>query len=210
MDKRQDFYIGSQLRVGRNIVLSLSNETLTSQRTVKTNDYDWLRVSNETTQDIVLPNATGLVNGWAITIDVLAASTASVNVKSYHATTPVLVKNILAGKTYRFKLMDNSTEAGVWKLEIITESEQSEAERYVATFNATTDWGSASGGYYTFGVLASEHLLGSNNQIYVEEYNGSLYYGGDVVTPIQNAAGDITIKVPEDPDLRFAGRLIIL
>lgn len=201
-----------QLKVARNVIAGMSVETLASVRNVIDNDYSWLRLSNATTQDVVLPDATALSLNWNVVIDVPSTSAASVNVKTYHETTPVLLKNVLSGKTFRFTLVNKSSAAGTWKIEVLTESEISEASRYVGSFTATTEWGSASNGFYTQTIPASTHGMGTNPIVQFSEITGEDYnqveLGTNCVKIYSN--GNVEFKVPSTPDLRFAGRVIIL
>jgi hypothetical protein len=79
---------------------------------------------------------------------------------------------------------------------------------YVTTFNATTDWGSPSGGLYTLTITAATHGKGTNPSVEVLEQNG-LVYQSVGVTYILNASGDVSIEVLQTPNNRFAGKLII-
>ena len=82
--------------------------------------------------------------------------------------------------------------------------------KYYATFNATTDWGSASGGYYTITVLAATHAVGVNPIIELFENIAGVFHD---VTPDEltvNASGDIAFRVPASPDLRFQGKITVV
>ncbi len=83
------------------------------------------------------------------------------------------------------------------------------AERYVSTFNATTDWGSPSGGSYSITVLQATHTRGTNPNIQVYENNAGIYSLVSVNVEV-NGSGDVTINVNEIPDLRFAGAILII
>lgn len=205
-----DLSVKRSLTVDRRITDGFSAETIVAIRNITVNDYAWLRITNTTTQDIVLPDATTLLNGWKQVIDVPSTSGASVNVKTYHATTPVLLKNILAGRTYTFILVDNSTSIGVWKIEFIEESEFVPVERFVSTFTATTEWGTASGGFYTITVTEATHGRGVQPLVTIQELSGSDYINVSPHSILILANGNISISVPDSPDLRFAGRMIIV
>lgn len=82
--------------------------------------------------------------------------------------------------------------------------------RYSNTFNATTDWGVASGGYYTIAITAANHGRGTTPLVQVYEQSGSDY---DLVMPDRlrvTALGQVEIRVTETPDNRFAGRYLII
>lgn len=73
-------------------------------------------------------------------------------------------------------------------------------------FNATSDWGSPSGGYYSFTFT---HNLGSedlNITIWDDTSTSTIVLPEIVETPDGN---NITISVPETPDSRFAGRIVV-
>ena len=106
-------------------------------------------------------------------------------------------------------MLDAKTTAGEWKVEVISESETTAAERYVYGFTATTEWGTAAGGYYTITVTAATHGIGSNPVISVQELTGSDFIKVEADQLKIFANGNVSIRVPETPDLRFAGRIII-
>lgn len=80
---------------------------------------------------------------------------------------------------------------------------------YVQIFNATTDWGTAVAGFYTITILGSVHTRGVNPVIQV--YSGTTNY--DYVLPdrirINSSTGDVSIRVSDVPDNRFAGKIVI-
>ena len=83
---------------------------------------------------------------------------------------------------------------------------------YSQTFNATTDWGAASGGLYTITITAATHGFGLNiSDIVVYEISGS----DDIQTIpnqviLDNVTGDVSFNVSEIPDGRFAGKVVII
>lgn len=187
----------------------LSRETLTSQRDVVVNDYAWLDISNASTQDVVLPDATTLMNGWEIVVSTQAGSAASVNVMHYDAVTPVLLRNIVSDRAYRFTLRDNGTAAGVWHVDFLEEADKIPVERYVDSFNATSDWSGPSAGYYTRTITEATHGRGTTPMVMVQ--NGTNPGVNLTVDELSIAStGNTTIKVPSSPDLRFAGRIIFV
>ena len=208
MDRFGDYEIGRSAKA-RSYQHGLSEETITTTRNIDIHDYQYLRLSCATNQDAVLPDATTLTAGWNRTIDVPSDSVGSILVKTYHAVTPVLLKTLASGKSIKVTLVNNSTAAGVWKVEVISESETSAADRYVSGFTATTEWGSASAGYYTITVTAATHGIGTNPVVSVQQLTGSDYIvvEADQLKIFSN--GNVSIRVPETPNLRFAGRLVI-
>ena len=84
------------------------------------------------------------------------------------------------------------------------------ASKYVQTFNATTDWGTPSGGYYTIAILAANHNKGTNPIIQIYEQVGADF---DLIQPDRirvTSTGQIEFRVTEIPDNRFAGKYIII
>ena len=202
-----DLLIKRTINSDRRVNQGLSKETITGPRAVVINDFAWLQIINATTQDVILPDATTLSEGWSIAVMADSASVASVNVKSYHAVTPVLVKNILASRAYRFTLINGTTAAGVWHIDFLEEADLLPAERYAASFNATSDW-TAGSGVYTRTVTEATHLMGAQPEVQV--FVGSAPAVLCMADISVAANGDITISVPSTPDCRFSGKLLIL
>lgn len=78
-------------------------------------------------------------------------------------------------------------------------------------FDATTDWGTAAGGYYTLTVLESEHQMGiapSSVQLFDTTTGNSVDVDADSLSI--NGTGDIDIVVVEIPDGRFTGKINII
>lgn len=82
--------------------------------------------------------------------------------------------------------------------------------KYNATFNATSDWGSASGGFYTITVLQTTHLVGTSPAVSLFELDSGDHVLVNVDEVRVNTSGDVSFRVPETPDLRFAGKVIIV
>lgn len=84
--------------------------------------------------------------------------------------------------------------------------------RYVLTHNATTDWGSPSGGYYTISVSGVTQGRGNNPMIQFFEDTG----GGNLIQvfpdqiTVDNTNGNVTFRVPDSPDLRYAGQVVFI
>lgn len=86
----------------------------------------------------------------------------------------------------------------------------SAAVKYSQAFDATTDWGSPSGGKYSITVTAATHGVGVNpNVAILELVSPGVYEQVFVDTVVISSTGVITISVLEVPDLRFEGKLII-
>jgi hypothetical protein len=73
-------------------------------------------------------------------------------------------------------------------------------------FNATTDWGAASGGYYT---ITANHNLNSENLVVSvwDTTNGQVQVLPDQINQV--TADQLTFRVTELPDKRFAGKVVI-
>ena len=203
-----DLNVGRSAKA-RSFQHGLSVETLTTSRNIDAHDFQYLRLSCASNQDVILPNASTLTAGWNRTIDVASDSVGSILLKTYDAVTPVLLKTLASGKSIKVTLLDATTTAGEWKIEVISESETAAAERYVYGFTATTEWGTASAGYYTITVTAATHGIGVNPVCKVQELSGSDFIDVEPDRIYTYANGDISFRVPETPDLRFAGRIII-
>lgn len=82
--------------------------------------------------------------------------------------------------------------------------------RYTTTFNATTDWGSASAGLYTITIAVATHIKGTSPLVQVYETVG----GANLVasaTKISIAAdGAVSLIVSETPDGRHVGKIVIM
>jgi hypothetical protein len=77
---------------------------------------------------------------------------------------------------------------------------------YVKSFTSPT-WVSASPDY-SITVPESEHLKGVAPSVEVYELDGGSYRSVQVSIEVSNA-GLIVIRVPQSPDNRFAGKIII-
>lgn len=227
MDRYGDYSIGRHLEVGRVGVAGrrfnggYNAETISGNRQLTWDDYDFLSISNASEQSVILPDATTNPNyttltgvtdlaGWSIIIHVPESSGDSVMVQTYDATTPTDLKQILTGRAYRFTCVDASTSAGVWHINFLEEADLVPSERYTSTFDATTSWGAAAAGYYTITVTAATHGRGTNPEVTVLAADGSDWV---VVSPDRVkvlSTGNVQIRVPETPDLRFAGKILFL
>ncbi len=80
---------------------------------------------------------------------------------------------------------------------------------YQQLFDVTTDWGVASGGFYSIIIPGATHGKGLNPIIQVYELNGSDYELVTASISIDSSNGDVTLGVLEVPDARFEGKIII-
>lgn len=84
-----------------------------------------------------------------------------------------------------------------------------QSPNYIQTFNATTDWGSASGGYYTITIPVATHVKGANPIIQIFELVGSEYDVVETTVYIDSVTNAISFKALETPDSRFQGKIVI-
>lgn len=153
---------------------------------------------------VILPDATTLPNGWAVEIFNDGDTALQVQDDQDSGT----FDDIAVNGGNRYILLNNGTAQGTWYVEPM---ETSATAKYSDTFDATTDWGSASGGYYTITYLASTHGKGTTPSYQIEITDGGTGYNRVEVDQVNvNASGDIAFRVPEDPDLRFAGRITVI
>lgn len=82
--------------------------------------------------------------------------------------------------------------------------------KYIHSFNNTSSWAGPSVGFYTITVLAITHGLGINVNPVIFELDGSDFVQVNVDEVRINPSGDITIRVPDSPDLRFTGKIILI
>ena len=204
-----DLDVCRTVNAGRRVNQGFDAQNINTALNLDLHSHYWQRIGNLGSGEIILPDATTLPNGWAVVVDVPSTSN-SMDVKTYDAVTPVLEKTIEPGRAYMFTLINNGTDEGTWHINFLEESDQVASPRYVDNFNATTDWGVASGGYYSYTVLASVHERGTNPTVDVFELVGADYNKVEPDLISVNASGDITIRVPENPDCRFEGRMVIV
>jgi len=74
----------------------------------------------------------------------------------------------------------------------------------------TTGSWSLSSGYYIINVTEATHEKGNAPGVQLYELNGSDYELVSVDRVQINTLGDVQVRVPASPDLRFAGRIVIL
>ena len=206
------------LSVGRRLNIPMIAETLAATKALDKDIEAWLKynMGGVADHDVVLPNATllskefaGLIGGWEVVIHNVDA-TKNILVKTYHATTPILLKTVAPGRAYSFRLTDNTTAAGEWHSNFLEEADGLVAPKFTLVFNATTDWGAAAGGFYTQTIGQSTHTRGAGAVALVEKLDGADYRKISVPCEQVTSSKDIFMKVPESPDSRFAGRIIII
>lgn len=92
----------------------------------------------------------------------------------------------------------------------VTSAAAAAIAKYTSTFDATTSWGSASGGVYTITIAAGTHGKGTSPLVMVQEAASSDWVTVIPEDVIVRSTGNVEIKVSETPNGRFAGRVIIL
>lgn len=190
----------------RRVNQELNTETITGAKQLDLHSKYWQEITAAAPQDVILPDATTLQNGWET---VVKGNTSTISVKTYNAVTPVLLKAIQPGRAYKFTLISNGSAAGTWYVDFLEESDMIPSERHVETFNATTDWGSAVGGIYTQTITQSTHGRGVSPQVDLFEESGSDFLQVEAEIKVL-ANGDVEIKVPETPNCRFAGKAVFI
>jgi hypothetical protein len=201
-----DLTVLRTLNTGRRANQGAFTQALVGALTLDVNAYSWYNLTMASPQNVTLPDATTLTLGWQVTIN-NNDSTNAATVKNAGAVT---VKSIIASRCYRFTCTDISSANGIWQITYLDQSDLVQAERYSTTFNATTDWGAPAGGYYTWIITQAVHLMGTNTNVIVEQVDGSDYdiVFCDNVKILAN--GDVSLRVTQIPDGRFAGRITLV
>jgi len=164
----------------------------------------WQSISGGGT--VIMPDATTLLNGWEVVVEAVGTD---VDVQDGSTGALVTVAN---GTAVKFTLTGNGATAGTWYYFIMASAGSAPALRYVLTHDASTDWGSPSAGYYTITTTGVTHGMGNNPNIqYYEDVGGGALVE---VTPDQSGVnssnGDADFRVPDDPDLRYAGQVVFV
>jgi len=183
----------------------LRSATITAAETLNKNSYSWQKLTAAAPQDVIMPDATTIINGWQVTIQ---AITSDLTVKD--GDTGATIKVVPAGETYQFTCTDNSSTAGEWHSYTLEDFGAIAATRYASDFNATTDWGTAAGGVYTLTVTGATHLRGVNPSVLVYETAGAVETRVDLDISYNSSTGDVSFVVPEEPNCRFAGRAVFI
>lgn len=202
-----DLQVCRTIDAGRRVNQGFNAETITAAEQLELHSAWWQELTAASAQDVILPDATGLPNGWQV---VVKANTSTLSVKTFDSVTPVLLKDVLDGEAYEFTLIDNGTDEGTWYVNLLEEAGAVASARYVENFNATTDWGSAVGGIYTQTITAATHGRGTSPEIQLFEESGADFVKVDADNIKVLANGDVEITVPEDPDCRFAGKAVFI
>jgi len=182
----------------------LRDFTVTTTESLVRHSARWQYLTAGSNQDIVLPDATTLPEGWEIVVNSYGAGILTVQ---DNGTTNLQTVN--QDEAFLFTLLDNATSDGVWHITALDNPSSAPATRFVLTHNATSDWGSPSAGYYTITTAQTTHTRGTRPMVQFYETVGS---DEIEVTPDQSkfvtSSGDHDFRVPDDPDLRYAGKVI--
>lgn len=205
---RGDMNVKRTIIADRRVDQGLNDENISTSLAL-TRHAEYFQKLNATSSNdlVVLPDATELPNGWEVVI----LNDGSVDLVVEDNTDTGTYDNIPTGNANRYILLDNGTAGGTWFVEPMDASAVTASTRYQATFNATSDWGSASGGYYTITISQATHTRGSHPN--VQLFIGDGGTGFNVVEPDEtNVASDgaVSFQVPDDPDLRFAGKIVLI
>jgi len=191
----------------RRVNTGLISKTITAAEQLEIHSPNWNILESATAQSVILPDASTLPLGWEVTVQ---AGTSTLNVNTFDASSPVLLNSVEPGTAYKYTLVENADGAGVWYRNLLEEAESMASERYCETFDATTSWGAAVGGYYTLVVPQATHTRGVNPTVDTFETVGT---DNVEVTPDElkvSATGDVSIRVVETPDCRFAGKAVFI
>lgn len=80
---------------------------------------------------------------------------------------------------------------------------------YTSLFTLVT-WGAPVGSYYTITILAVDHGAGTDPLVQLYETVGANVDQVEIDRIRVNASGDVEIRVPSSPDLRFEGKVVII
>lgn len=179
----------------------------TSLALVRHSEYFQLLNATSTNDLVVLPDATTLPNGWEVVI----LNDGNVVLRVEDDTDTGTYDDIATGNANRYILTGNGTAGGTWFVEPMDSPAVTAATRYTTTFDATTDWGSATGGYYTITIAQTTHTRGTSPSVRIYITDGGT--GFNIVEPDQSnvaSNGDVSFRVPDSPDLRFAGKIVLI
>ena len=179
--------------------------TITADETLTVNSYSWQKLTAITPHNVILPSALTLpIAGWKI---VVQAITSDLTVKDSASTT---IKVVPAGTAYVFTNQDITTAAGVWHFYTLDDAYIPAVKKYAQDFNATTDWGTSVGGYYTLTIVGATHTMGLNPTVIVYETTATTEAQVDLDISYNNTNGNVSLVTPDVPNCRFAGRVVIM
>lgn len=203
-----DQTVGGKIDAGLRVNQGAAAATLTGTRSLTLRSKFLQVLSAASAQDVVLPDMTSAAAGWAVRVKNNGAGT--LTVKTYHATTPVTLQAVAAGETFEFQCHTAGTAAGTWIVGKFIDTDTEASPRCVATGDATTSWGTAAGGYYTITVTAATHGRGVSPTAQLFRSSGTDYLHEAPDEMKINSSGDVIFRVTEDPDERFAWKLVVV
>lgn len=184
--------------------------SISTSETLTRHSAAWQDLAATSSNDLVVlpePSTGALPEGWTVVI----RNTGDVALDVETQDSSTAVTTIAVDEAVRITLTDNSDDDGEWFVEPMQDAGEAVATRYTLTHDATTSWGSASGGYYSIATTASTHGRGTRPMVQFYETVGS---DEIEVTPDRSlfttSAGDHTFRTVEDPDLRYAGKVIFV
>ncbi len=212
MEIRGDLNVGRVIEAGRRINTGV-DDTNSNDIELDKYSHQMLLIDTSTVGSVRLPNATSLPLGWNLFVSV-AETSQEVNVKTYHESVPVNLKEIISGRAYEFVLLDNDNAEGVWLINYLEEADLIPTERFIVSFTIDIggdNWTSESSGYHTIVINGSTHGRGARPTVQVFKDTGDdlIQILPDQIK-IAKSDGDVTIRVPSDPNLRFAGSVILV
>lgn len=208
--------IKGDIRIGRTGIFDrradqgLRAASISTEEVLVRHSAAWQALESTSGNDLVTlpaPDTEGLPNGWTVVIENTGDTT--LNVETSNSGNPVTT--IDASSAKRLTLTDNSDDDGVWFVEDMVDAGSQPATRFTLTHDATTDWGSPADGYYTITTAAGTHGRGTRPMI---QFYETIATNEVEVTPDQSrfatSDGMHFFRVPNDPDLRYAGKAIFI
>jgi len=207
MEIKGDLVVKRTLVADRRVDQGLNADTITGAEALSRHSAFWQSLSAVAAQNVVLPDATGLPNGWSVVVHATGAETLTVQDNDANDT----VATVAPDEAKKFILTDNGDADGTWFVDQLLVPAEAAAQRYTLTHDATTDWGVAGGGYYTIATTAATHGRGTRPTV---QFYETVDDDEVEVTPDRSlfatATGNHSFRVPEDPDLRYAGKAIFV
>lgn len=165
--------------------------------------------------------ALGSGHDYALTVGTVDALVTLGWTAATYTGTGSVFKEIQIGSAYKFTLVENSDDAGVWYVNWLEDHEFTIAPRFVDLFNATTDWGTIVDNdcdefYYDQEWLAATHGRGDNPAWQIFEKSGTDYKKVFGLEEWTDATSDIHISVSgedsedNDDDARFEGKIVAI
>jgi hypothetical protein len=176
--------------------------SITTEEELTRHSAYWQSLESTSGNDsVVMPDVSELPDGWQVVLHNTGDTLMIVNSGSDVVTT------IAAGEAKRLTFLNDES----FFVEEMTTAEAAAAQRYTLTHDNTTSWGAPSAGYYAISTSAATHGRGTRPVVQFYETVG----GDEIeVTPDQSkfatSDGAHTFRVPQDPDLRYTGKVIFV